>query len=361
MSTEFDHDAFQEKRGCRPKGNAMVPKIAEERSPVQNAAHVLENGKTPQTMEPRFTLRQIRYFLAAARAGSVNQAAFDVNISAPSISAAISQLEEQYNIQMFVRHHSHGLLMTDDGKKFFSAAKAFYEQAESLEGQAQGLRTCKYPVIQTCDRLTQPHFIIPLMSHAFSAKYPGSRLSFVEQHQAGLLDTLRDGLIQIAFTYELSIGRDMVFEPLGEVAPYCILPHDHRLSKLDRIDLAELGDDPMIFLDLPKSREYYLSLFDLAKITPKISHRTTSPEVVRVMVSHGLGYSILAMPTRHSVAMDGTAFVARPLTGNFPNLGVGLLSTTETASTYTYKSILAVSRATLGHVLLPTETRKMKS
>ena len=29
-------------------------------------------------MDPRFTLRQIRYFLAAARAGSVNQAAFDV-------------------------------------------------------------------------------------------------------------------------------------------------------------------------------------------------------------------------------------------------------------------------------------------
>ena len=83
-------------------------------------------------MDPRFTLRQIRYFLAAARAGSVNQAAFDVNISAPSISAAISQLEEQYNIQLFVRHHSHGLLMTEDGKAFFAAAKAFFENHDTL-------------------------------------------------------------------------------------------------------------------------------------------------------------------------------------------------------------------------------------
>ena len=84
-------------------------------------------------MEPRFTLRQIRYFLAAARAGSVNQAAFDVNISAPSISAAIGQIEEQYNIQLFVRHHSHGLLMTEDGKAFFEVAYGLREPAAGEE------------------------------------------------------------------------------------------------------------------------------------------------------------------------------------------------------------------------------------
>jgi hypothetical protein len=109
----------------------------------------------------------------------------------------------------------------------------------------------------------------------------------------------------------------------------------------------------MIFLDLPKSREYYMSLFDKAKISPKISHRTTSPEVVRVMVSHGLGYSILAMPTRHSVAMDGTEFAIRPLVGSFPNLCVGLLASSETITTHTYESVYEVSKRALEQVLLP--------
>ena len=304
-------------------------------------------------MEPRFTLRQIRYFLAAARAGSVNQAAFDVNISAPSISAAISQLEGQYNIQMFVRHHSHGLLMTEDGKQFFAAAKDFFEQAEALESRAQGLGKTISSVVHAGCFVTLAPVIIPLMSNAFSERFPDSRLSFVEGHQAKMLDSLRDGIIQIAFTYELSIGRDLVFKPLGEVAPYCILPKDHRLSKLDRVDLTDLAEDPMIFLDLPKSREYYMSLFDKAKISPKISHRTTSPEVVRVMVSHGLGYSILAMPTHHTVAMDGTEFAIRPLVGDFPNLCVGLLTSVETVSTHTYESVYEVSKKALEQVLLP--------
>ncbi|MBK6467819.1 MAG: LysR substrate-binding domain-containing protein [Paracoccaceae bacterium] len=304
-------------------------------------------------MEPRFTLRQIRYFLAAARAGSVNQAAFDVSISAPSISAAISQLEEQYNIQMFVRHHSHGLLMTEDGKKFFAAAKSFFEQAEALESQAQGLGKTISSVVHAGCFVTLAPVIIPLLSNAFSQKHPESRLSFTEGHQAQMLDSLREGIIQMAFTYELSIGRDLVFTPLGEVAPYCILPNDHRLAGLDRIDLTELAEDRMIFLDLPKSREYYMSLFDKAKISPKISHRTTSPEVVRVMVSHGLGYSILAMPTRHSVAMDGTEFAIRPLVGSFPNLCVGLLASSETITTHTYESVYEVSKRALEQVLLP--------
>jgi DNA-binding transcriptional LysR family regulator len=304
-------------------------------------------------MDPRFTLRQIRYFLAAARAGSVNQAAFDVNISAPSISAAISQLEEQYNIQLFVRHHSHGLLMTEDGKAFFAAAKAFFENAEALENEAQGLGKTISQVVHAGCFVTLAPVIIPAMSHAFNAEYPESRISFVEGHQASLLDSVRDGIIQFAFTYKMSIGRDLVFAQLGEVAPYCILPEGHRLAGAERIDLRDLTEDPMVFLDLPKSREYYMSLFDKAKVSPTISHRTTSPEVVRVMVAHGLGYSILAMPTNHSVAMDGRGFIIRPLAGNFPNHCVGLLANSEAVTTHTYEAVHAVAKKALAGILLP--------
>ncbi len=304
-------------------------------------------------MEPRFTLRQIRYFLAAARAGSVNQAAFDVNISAPSISAAIGQIEEQYNIQLFVRHHSHGLLMTEDGKSFFAMAKAFYENAEQLESDAQGMGKTISSIVNAACFVTLAPVIIPLIASRFAQTHPDSRLSFVEGHQAWLLGALRDGIVQIAFTYKFGMGRDLTFEPMGEVEPYCILPKDHRLAGAEAIDLKEISGDPMILLDLPKSGEYYLSLFDIAQINPRITHRTTSPEVARAMVAHGLGYSILAMPTRHTFAIDGSEFAVRPLAGNLPNLCVGMLATGETASSHTYDCVRRVAKAALAHLLLP--------
>ena len=109
----------------------------------------------------------------------------------------------------------------------------------------------------------------------------------------------------------------------------------------------------MILLDLPKSGEYYLSLFDIAQINPRITHRTTSPEVARAMVAHGLGFSILAMPTRHTFAIDGSEFAVRPLAGDLPNLCVGMLATAETASSHTYDCVRRVAKAALAHLLLP--------
>jgi len=302
-------------------------------------------------MEPRFTLRQIRYFLAAARAGSVTQAAYDVHISAPSVSAAISQLENQFKIQLFVRHHYEGLLLTEQGKAFFAATKMFYEHAEQLENVAQGLGKTISGIIYASCFITLAPLIIPRVSKAFSLTFPDARISFTEGHQASLFTALHDGLVQVAFGYDMGIGGDLVFEPFGKVAPYCILPVDHPLAESDELSLKALENEPMIMLDLPKSREYYLSLYKRANVAPKIVHRTTSLEVVRVMVAHGLGYSVLSLPLMHPVCMDGTEFAMIPLAGDLPRLCIGLLASVDTAATHLFDAVRSVSREALRDLL----------
>jgi DNA-binding transcriptional LysR family regulator len=299
-------------------------------------------------VDPRFTLRQIRYFLAAAKAGSVNQAAFNINISAPAVSSAINQLEEQYRVRLFVRHHSQGLILTEEGKRFFHAAEELFTQAQYLESSAQGLGNTMPSDIHAGCFISLAPIIIPLLSKRIAQDFPGTRLSFHEGSQALLFDWLRTGTISFAFTYNFNVDQDLHFETLKEVPPYCILPPTHRLAKSPEIHLRELEGDPMILLDLPKSYNYYMSLFSYFNIRPHIAHKTTSPEVVRVMVSHGLGYSVLSMPSRHSLAMDGSEFVLLPLGGNPPNLSVGLVSSIETTSTYTYKTIFSIAKNCLG-------------
>ncbi|MFD1809219.1 LysR family transcriptional regulator [Gemmobacter lanyuensis] len=49
-------------------------------------------------MPLRFSLRQLEYLVAVGEAGSIAQAAERVNVSSPSISAAISQLEEAFGL-----------------------------------------------------------------------------------------------------------------------------------------------------------------------------------------------------------------------------------------------------------------------
>jgi DNA-binding transcriptional LysR family regulator len=56
----------------------------------------------------RFTLKQIEYFVAAALPGSITLAAQRIPISQPSVSSAVAGLEEQFGIQLFIRHHAQG-------------------------------------------------------------------------------------------------------------------------------------------------------------------------------------------------------------------------------------------------------------
>ena len=54
-------------------------------------------------MAARFSLRQLEYMVAVGEAGSVLAASEKVNVSSSSISAAISQLEAELGVQLFVR------------------------------------------------------------------------------------------------------------------------------------------------------------------------------------------------------------------------------------------------------------------
>ena len=74
-------------------------------------------------MPLRFTLRQIEYLIAVADAGSVALAAERLHVSSPSISTAISQLEADFGLQLFIRRHAQGLSLTEGGRRFVETAR----------------------------------------------------------------------------------------------------------------------------------------------------------------------------------------------------------------------------------------------
>ena len=87
-------------------------------------------------MPRRFTLRQLEYFVAVGQAGSIAAASEAINVSSPSISAAIAQLEAEFGIQLFVRQHAQGLSLTPGGRRFFGEAKLLLEAADGLHDLA---------------------------------------------------------------------------------------------------------------------------------------------------------------------------------------------------------------------------------
>lgn len=186
----------------------------------------------------RFTLRQLEYFVAVGEAGSITVAAGRVNVSSPSISTAISQLETEFGMPLFVRQHAQGLSLTQAGRALMDQARAVLREADRLvdlagdiSGQVRG------PIMVGC-----------------------------------------------MLAYDLVVPPDLSFIPLIEMPPFVLISADQPLADRDEIEVEELRSLPMVLLDLPQSADYFLSFFQDKGIKPEISERSRDIAVVRSFV-----------------------------------------------------------------------------
>lgn len=299
-------------------------------------------------MPLRFTLRQLEYFVAVGEAGSIAKAAVVVNVSPPSISASIAQLETEFGIQLFVRKHSHGLALTAGGRTFFKAALQLLSDADALHMVAGDISNhVRGPLSIGC-LSTFAQILLPELRKRFELKFPDVRVRQYERNQSQLLDMLLSGEIDVALTYDLELSQDMAFEPLISLPPYVMLPANHRLSVRSSVTAEELADEPMVLLDLPVSREYFLSTFHHSGVRPNVAERTSDIAVMRSMVANGFGYGIANMRPLNTMSPDGKPLAFVPLEGDLRPLTLGVATPEGDHRTQTVNEFICHCREFVG-------------
>ena len=274
----------------------------------------------------RFTLKQLGYFVAVGETGSILKASQNIHVSQPSISSAISQLEDTFGLQLFVRHHAQGLTLTSAGQRFFVEAKDVLSRAARLHSVAGELANELVGTLEVgCFNPLAP-IVIPSLCHGFMAEAPDVDLRVREAHQADLLQHLRRGSIDIALTYDLQVQRDIEFIPLASLPPYALIAASHPYAKKSKIALTSLIEEPLILLDLPISSEYFMSLFQAEGLNPVIKARTSLSDVQRGLVASGYGYSLANARPSNQCALDGNEIRYIPLTGAHRSLTLGIAS-----------------------------------
>ncbi|XDA97275.1 LysR substrate-binding domain-containing protein [Sulfitobacter sp. LCG007] len=276
-------------------------------------------------MATRFTLRQLEYLVAVGEAGSIALAAEKVHVSSPSISTAISQLEAEFGLQLFLRRHAQGLALTQAGRQFMEQARNVLREAAalgSLAGEISG--NVQGPMAVGC-LSTFAELILPGLRREFENRYPDVVLRQSELHQQDLIEGLRGGNLDIALTYDLDVPDDLRFVPLASLPPYVLLPANHPLAGCDALCVSDLAELPMVLLDLPLSRDYFLSVFREAGVVPRIAERTRDMAVMRSLVGNGFGYSIANMRPLGDLSPDGRPLRCIPLSGEVRPMRMGLL------------------------------------
>lgn len=272
----------------------------------------------------RYTFRQLEYFVAAGETGSITIASERINISQPSISTAISHLERELGVQLFIRHHALGLSLTPAGRTLLREAKLVLEHAEQLYSLASSAGDQVRGRLTVGCFVTLAPMVMPELIHSFTSAFPATQLHHVELNHEQLLDGLRRAEIDVVITYDLQIPAEINFFPLAKLPVHVVVSDAHPLASRPAVALDELVSEPLMLLDLPLSREYFLALFMKEGLEPRIGGRSAHQDVLRTMVANGHGYMLANVRPRADTALDGRRVTRVRLAGEHRPMVIGL-------------------------------------
>lgn len=142
-----------------------------------------------------YTLRQIEVFLATAWHENVTVAADSLSMSQSAASAALKELEQRFNVQLFDRAGKR-LQLNDFGKSLRPRAEALIAQAREFEQALARHNTIGELKIGAT--LTIGNYLaVPIMAE-FMNRHPGARVRLTVENTATITEKVRN--------FELDIG-----------------------------------------------------------------------------------------------------------------------------------------------------------
>lgn len=269
------------------------------------------------------SLRAIRYALAAADQQSVTAAAEALNVSQPSVSAAIAQIEADYGEALFVRRKGQGVSLTPFGRLFVARSRRLIEDARELAALNANEGTVSGEVTLGVFADLAPRYA-PAILKAFETAQPSVRLRFREGDLEELPRLLERAEADLMLTYDIGLPASLGQMTVATRAPYALVPHAHPLAARKQLSLKEVAAGPLILADQPASRRYFIDLFSRYGLRPEMSRLSGSFETVRGFVAAGLGLSIAFTRPMVDASYDGSQFVTIPVRGIEPEHRIAL-------------------------------------
>ena len=167
-------------------------------------------------------LRQLRYFLAVAEAGSFTAAARQLHVSQPALGYQVKQLEERYGAPLLERH-SRGIRTTKAGAVLAEHARKIMAEVEAAEAALGKMRTAQAPVISLGVTPTPGRAIAPDLVAA-SALGKGPRLALREGLSDELARLVLSGELDAALCYDPQGVEQLAPKPLYSEDLYLVGP-----------------------------------------------------------------------------------------------------------------------------------------
>lgn len=232
--------------------------------------------------------------MTLARLEHYTRAAEELMITQPSLSHAISSLEQELGVNLFEKE-GRNVVLTKCGKLFL------IDVEKSIDILDSGIKTLN--IISTGEgRIdigllrTLGTDLIPDLAHGFLETKPNKSIDF--KFHTGVTGDLIKGLQEkkydVVFCSKVESERSLEFIPIAKQELVLIVPDDHPLAVKDSVDLIETIPYPQIcFTKRSGLRPIIDDLFMKIGSQPTIIYEVEEDQVIAGLVSKNFGIAVV--------------------------------------------------------------------
>ena len=277
-------------------------------------------------MASNLTLRQLRYFVAVARAGQVSLAAVEENVSQSTVSNGVIAIEDELGVRLFDRLPQ-GVALTAEGQDFLRHARHILESVrDAVESPRFKERTLTGSVRIAASYTLLGYFLPELMAR-FRASYPDVSMHLQDMTRRDIEAAVLAGTVDIGIVI-LSNVQDQ--ERFGHAVlvrsrrQLWVAP-THPLAQIRSPSLRDIAAHPYLLLTTDEGEHSALQYWQQHGLHPDIIMRTGSIEALRGLVGHGFGVTVLSDMVYRPWSLEGKRIEARPVFDAIPHMDAGML------------------------------------
>lgn len=245
-------------------------------------------------------LKALRSFHAIVRTGSVTAAAREMNLTQPSVSRILAQLEDDLGFELFYRDRGR-LVPTADGLQLFEEVDLALRQMDRIGAAVSDIAALRTGELKLVAPPSFAEGVLPDIVTAFLAEHPQVRLTIDSRSVETAKSLVAARSVDLGFV-KLPVDRpDLRLNKVMTSRIVCVMSSAHPLAPRRELGPAQLKGEPLILLGRGRaSRTQIESAFVEAGVMPLVRVETHTIGSACALAARGVGIALVNERLAHS-------------------------------------------------------------
>jgi DNA-binding transcriptional LysR family regulator len=237
-------------------------------------------------------MHQVRYFLAAVGELNFTKAAERCNVSQPSLTRAIKQLEGELGGDLFRRERPQAQL-TELGQRMLPLLKQCYDSALGARSLASAIKGGEVGSLRLA--LSRTVGLELLTSHLseLTSLFAGLEMKLLRGTAADVVELLKRGDAELAIAGTIDESWERLDKwPLFTERFQLLVSRKHPLAEREQISIDELRGQKLLQRSYSEDAAQTSALLDSHNVDAERSHEVSTDEDLRVLIEADFGVAI---------------------------------------------------------------------